>query len=132
MKQKTALIIGGVGIVIIAVFVAIVMHSGKSSTMNMSASSSSTSKAVATNSVKISNYMFSPMVITVKAGTSVTWTNMDSVSHTITADTASADAPSSMDIADGKSYSFTFKKAGTYTYHCFPHPYMHGTVVVTN
>ena len=62
----------------------------------------------------------------------MTWINKDNVNHTVTADNASADAPSSDDIANGKSYSFTFKKAGTYTYHCFPHPYMHGTVIVTN
>jgi plastocyanin len=46
------------------------------------------------------------------------------------ADTMSADAPSSELLAKGESYSFTFKKAGTYTYHCTPHPYMKGTVVV--
>lgn len=95
-------------------------------------SATSTTTTVATNTVAIKDYMFSPMAIKVKPGTTVTWTNKDSVSHTITADTLSSDAPSSQDIAMGKSYSFTFNKAGTYTYHCFPHPFMHGTVVVSN
>lgn len=92
----------------------------------------SSTAATASNQVSIKDYMFTPAVIKVKVGTTVTWTNQDAVSHTVTADTNSSDAPSSMDIAQGKSYSFTFRKAGTYTYHCFPHPYMHGTVEVTN
>lgn len=89
-----------------------------------------TVNAVATNKVTIKDYMFEPMVIKVKAGTTVTWTNTDSVNHTVTADNPSSSAPSSMDIAQGSSYSFTFLHPGTYSYHCFPHPYMHGTVVV--
>ncbi len=91
-----------------------------------------TQAAVATNAVTIKNYMFSPMVIKVKVGSKVTWTNQDSVSHTVMADTVSRDAPASMDISHGQTYSFTFNKTGTYAYHCFPHPYMHGTVEVTN
>ena len=94
--------------------------------------SSSTAPTTATNIVTIKNYMFGPDAITVKPGTTVTWTNTDAVSHTVTADTVTSDAPSSMDIAQGQSYSYTFKVAGTYTYHCFPHPYMHGTVIVAN
>jgi plastocyanin len=131
--KKNKLWIGAVVVlVVIIAVVGILAHSNKSGNMNMDMSSSATSDAVAIDAVTIKDYMFGPKVITVKAGTKVTWTNTDAVSHTITADTPSSDAPSSMDIAQGKSFSFTFTKAGTYTYHCFPHPYMHGTVVVTN
>jgi plastocyanin len=90
------------------------------------------SNAVATNAVTLQNYAFSPMVIKVKVGTTVTWTNKDDVHHSVTADTTSADAPNSPLIGQGQSYSFTFKKAGTYTIHCMPHPYMHNIVEVTN
>ena len=100
-------------------------HGSRPSPMNHAAN------AVATNNVTISNYMFSPMSIRVRVGTTVTWKNTDPVNHTITADNSAASTPSSNDIAQGKSYSYTFTKAGTYTYHCFPHPYMHGTVEVT-
>jgi amicyanin len=86
-------------------------------------------KAEATNSVTISNYTFGPATITVKVGTKVTWTNQDSVGHTVTADSGSG--PDSQLIDQGQSYSFTFDKAGTFTYHCTPHPYMKGTVIVT-
>jgi plastocyanin len=81
--------------------------------------------------VTIKDYMFSEKDISVKAGTTVTWTNQDDVKHTVTADTPSADAPSSQLFGKGETYSFTFKKAGTYTYHCEPHPYMKATVTVT-
>ncbi len=133
MNKNNKAIIGIiVAVVIIVGVVALVHKSGNNSSgMNRNMSSSSTN-AVAANKVDIKNYMFSPMAIKVKVGTTVTWTNQDAVNHTVNADNNSADAPSSMDIAQGKSYSFTFKKAGTYTYHCFPHPYMHGTVDVTS
>jgi amicyanin len=66
----------------------------------------------------------------VKVGTKVTWTNQDSVGHDVVADTESPDAPKSDLLRKGESYSFTFNKAGTYTYYCSPHPYMKGTVIV--
>lgn len=83
------------------------------------------------NTVTIKDFAFNPGTITVKVGTKVTWTNEDSVSHTVTADNPSSDAPASGNIAKGQSYSFTFSKAGTYAYHCTPHPYMKATVIVT-
>lgn len=104
----------------------------KASDSSSKSSSSDTAGAVATNAVKIENYMFSPMVATVKVGDSVTWTNMDAVHHNVVADMAASDAPNGPLIGKGETYSFKFTKAGTYTFHCEPHPYMHGTVVVTN
>ncbi len=76
--------------------------------------------------------MFVPMAIKVKVGTTVTWTNKDSVHHSITADNVASNAPDGPLIGQGEKYSFRFTKAGTYTFHCMPHPYMHGTVIVTS
>jgi amicyanin len=103
------------------------------SSMDMSKdSSNNTNEAPSnTNSVTIKDYAFSPANITVKVGTKVTWTNDDSVGHTVTADDPSSDAPASGTFGKGETYSFTFNKAGTYDYHCEPHPYMKGTVTVT-
>ncbi len=129
MNKKLAVIIV---VVLLLVGGGLVLANGGSKSSGSAKSTADSSSAVATQSVMIKNYMFGPMAIKVKVGQKVTWTNTDAVSHTITADTASSDAPSSMDIAKGETYSFTFNKAGTYTYHCFPHPYMHGTVIVTN
>jgi plastocyanin len=88
----------------------------------------SNSQTQKTNEVTIQNFAFSPANITVKKGTKVTWTNQDSVGHTVTAD--SGDGPNSQLLNQGQSYTFTFDTVGTFKYHCQPHPKMTGTVVV--
>ena len=84
------------------------------------------------NTVKISGFAFVPHTITIKTGEAVTWINEDSVQHQIAADPDQPDAAdlSSPNINNGASYSYTFSKAGTWTYHCSIHPPMKGTVVV--
>lgn len=94
-----------------------------------SAASAATSGGSASgSSVKVIDFGFDPASITVKAGTSVTWTNTGSATHTVTADDASFDSGS---LASGATFSQTFAKAGTYAYHCKIHASMKGTVVVT-
>jgi plastocyanin len=63
----------------------------------------------------------------VKAGTKVTWTNKDSVTHTVTADKG---AFNSGPLSPGNNFSFTFTRAGTYSYHCSIHTSMMATIVV--
>ena len=77
--------------------------------------------------VAISNYAYAPQTIKVKAGETVTWTNNDSVEHSATADGGSFDTEL---IAAEGSAAITFDAPGTFTYHCTPHPYMKGTVIV--
>ncbi|MFI5265305.1 MAG: cupredoxin family copper-binding protein [Candidatus Levyibacteriota bacterium] len=89
--------------------------------------SPSSSVPAAKNSVQISNFSFSPAILTVKVGDTVTWTNQDSAGHSATADDKSFDT-GIMD--QGKSGTVTFNKAGTYAYHCSIHPSMHGTIIV--
>ena len=79
------------------------------------------------NSVSIMNYAFNPSVLNVPAGTTVTWTNGDSVVHTVTSDSGAFD---SGQIPSGQTFSYTFNTAGTYTYHCAVHPSMKATIVV--
>lgn len=79
------------------------------------------------NTVSISGYAFNPASLTVSTGTTVTWTNNDSVTHNITSDTG---AFSSSDLGPGQTYSYTFNQAGTFAYHCSIHTSMHGTVTV--
>jgi plastocyanin len=114
------------------------MNMPKSSSSDSSSSSSSssgnaasTSTPTASDSVSIKNFAFSPANITVKVGDTVTWTNNDTVAHTVTADSGSSDAPDSGNIAPGTTYSFKFTKAATYIYHCAIHPNMQGSVTVT-
>jgi plastocyanin len=79
------------------------------------------------NSVTIMNFAFSPATLTVKAGTKVTWTNKDTVTHTVTADQG---AFNSGLLSPGNSFSFTFTQAGTFSYHCNIHHSMTATIVV--
>lgn len=94
-----------------------------------SSSQSESNTSTAADKVEIKGYAFTPASITVKAGTTVTWTNQDDVRHDVMTDTEGK-GPSSELLAKGESYSFTFTEPGTYTYHCSPHPYMKGTVIV--
>lgn len=85
-------------------------------------------EGVAKNEVIIENFAFSPKKITVKSGEAVKWTNKGSVAHTATADDGT-----SFDtglLPQGQSGTVKFEKAGTYTYHCTPHPRMQAEVVV--
>ena len=86
--------------------------------------------AVAANAVVIKNFAFAPAAITVKAGTTVTWTNQDSDAHTVTSQHDSGPLNSTA-LNTGQTYSYTFTKPGTYSYLCTIHPFMTATVTVT-
>ena len=102
-----------------------------SQTQESGNSDNTTADAEETSAVTIGDMAFAPKQVTVKVGATVTWTNQDSVQHSVKSDDGSADGPSSELLAKGQSYSFSFKKAGVYNYHCGPHPFMKGTVTVT-
>ena len=92
-------------------------------------------------SVSISNTAYSPSSITVKAGATVTWTNMDPVTHSVMSDNVGAfggDLAGTMPSMDpyspptgGGTFQATFSTQGSYAYHCRYHTTMHGTVTVT-
>jgi plastocyanin len=77
--------------------------------------------------VSIDNFTFNPQKLTVKAGTTVTWTNKDDEPHTVVSDRALWKSPP-LDTDD--HFSFTFDKPGTYKYFCSIHPRMEGEIVV--
>jgi amicyanin len=81
--------------------------------------------------VEITNFDYVPNNIKVSVGTTVTWTNKDSARHDVASDQETSAFVSSKLLGQNETYSFTFTKAGTYSYHCSPHPYMKGTVEVT-
>jgi amicyanin len=82
--------------------------------------------------VTIKSFAFGPQQITVKQGTTVTWTNQDNVPHTVVSDAGAPDAFSSGSLIQGETFSFRFTKTGTYDYSCSIHPSMKGTVIVTS
>jgi plastocyanin len=65
--------------------------------------------------------------LTVNVGSKVTWTNTDSVTHTVTSDNG---VFGSGDLAPNATFSYTFNTTGTFAYHCSIHTYMTGTVIV--
>src|SRR5581483_9624959 len=83
--------------------------------MNMSTThnngNSSNQSPTSTDAVTIQNFAFSPSDITVKKGTTVTWTNKDSVAHTVT-ETDGQAGPKSGDVSPNSSYTFTFNTPG--------------------
>jgi LPXTG-motif cell wall-anchored protein len=84
--------------------------------------------ASTSSSVTISDFKFEPKSITVSVGTTVTWTNQGPTAHTATADDGTFDTGT---LTKGATGRFTFNKAGTYKYHCTPHPFMKASVTVT-
>ena len=77
--------------------------------------------------VTIGNFTFNKPVVTVKPGTTVTWTNADDIPHTVT----SKDGVFKSKVLDtGDHFSFTFAKSGQFGYFCSLHPHMTGTVIV--
>jgi plastocyanin len=78
--------------------------------------------------VKIDNFSFGPMTMTVAAGTTVTWTNEDDVPHTVVSEDKTTFKSKALDT--GEHFSYTFTKAGKYPYFCSVHPKMVAEVVV--
>jgi plastocyanin len=78
--------------------------------------------------VTIDNFAFAPATLTVKVGSTVTWTNKDEEPHTVAASDGSFHSPG---MGTGATFSHTFSTPGKFDYVCSIHPSMHGTVVVT-
>jgi plastocyanin len=78
--------------------------------------------------VNIDNFTFGPAALTVRAGTTVTWTNRDDIPHTVVA----VDKSFRSKVLDTDDrFAFTFTRPGSYAYFCSIHPHMTGKVVVT-
>ena len=75
----------------------------------------------------LGNRAFNPDELSVPVGSTVTWTNTDSVAHTSTSDTRTWDSGS---VAPRAQFSVTLQSAGTFRYHCAIHPGMVGTITV--
>jgi plastocyanin len=82
--------------------------------------------APVTHTVVIEGVKYEPETLTVKRGETVVWVNKDPFPHTVTA----KGAFDSHDVAAGKSWKYTARKAGEYAYICTLHPNMKGTLKV--
>jgi plastocyanin len=99
---------------------------GSSTSVSMM-SGGTTGSMMGSPRVVLKNLSFNPASVTVAQNATVTWENQDGTIHNVIADDGSFKSP---DFSPGQTFSFTFKKAGTYTYSCHIHPTMKGTVVV--
>ena len=84
-------------------------------------------KSASETGVAIDNFSFSPATVTVAVGTTVRWTNRDDIPHTVVSEDK-AFKSKALDTED--QFTYTFTKAGTYSYFCSLHPKMTGKVVV--
>jgi plastocyanin len=116
-----------IGVPILFAILSISNSCTKDSSMYGSGNDNGGSGTPGANEVWIQSMKFKPSVITVAAGTTITWTNKDGVDHTVTSDT---DLFDSGDMGNGETFSFTFTTAGSYPYYCAFHPDMTGEVVV--
>ena len=108
--------------VVLPVMIAVVLLLAGSSRVRASDQPSTANVAI-----KIDNFVFGPQAITVPVGTTVTWTNRDDIPHTA----VSTDGVFKSKVMDtDEKFSYTFTKAGTYSYFCSVHPKMTGQVVV--
>jgi plastocyanin len=80
-----------------------------------------------TMEVKIDNFTFGPAELSVRVGTTITWTNRDDIPHTV----VSTDKVFKSKVLDtDEKFSSTFSTPGTFPYFCSIHPKMTGKVVV--
>jgi plastocyanin len=77
--------------------------------------------------VLIKDFMYAPMSLTVKSGTTVTWVNMDDEPHTVVSDSGLF---RSGGLDTNETFSYRFDKPGSYHITCSIHPRMVATVVV--
>src|SRR5919108_4798768 len=99
-----------------------------------STSPTTVANATVTNAaVTVKQFQFMPAELTVKVGTTVTWTNQDDILHTATSGATPGTADGKFDgpmDGRGKSFSHLFDQSGRYPYFCNRHNSMTGTVVV--
>jgi plastocyanin len=86
-------------------------------------------QVAATNEAEISiqSFQFVPAILTVKAGTAVTWLNRDEEPHNVV---SLERVFRSKAIDGGEKFTAVFDKPGTYNYICAVHPHMRGTIIV--
>jgi plastocyanin len=135
MSRRQALVIGSIALLcILALAGTGVVVAAEHGAFAAGVSTSQDKPAVGVTQVYVVNDVFTPARIQVTTGTTVTWTNRDTVPHNVTLSpvvmTSSGDWESGL-IYPGGSYSYTFTSRGQFHYYCQEHPGMTGEVIVT-
>jgi plastocyanin len=137
----------GVALTVLAIFGAACGRgagdSAASATPASTALPSTTTTAAAVNEVDIRGFMFQPNPLRIAVGTTVQWTNQDEILHTVTSGMRTYDeqhlqkdiipGPPGFDFqldGKGRTATFTFSQAGSFSYLCSRHPGMDAQIVV--
>ena len=82
--------------------------------------------------IEMRGFKFNPDMVTIKQGTTVTWTNKDGTAHTVVSGVRDNKSGlfDSGNISSGATFSYTFNEKGTFDYFCEPHSGMDGIIVV--
>jgi len=118
----------GIGLVVAS------MHGDLRANGTSQASGSQEKTVFGDTQVYMRHGLFSPTRIQVVLGTTVTWTNQDTVPHNVTLAPVVMSSSNNWEsglLYPGQSFSYTFTSQGTYQYHCQEHPGMIGVVIVT-
>lgn len=119
----------GAGVLVLAGALLLAAFGGGGSKSAAPGSSGFQGSATGT-AITIKNFMFSPMTLTVKPGATISVTNKDSVTHTLTAQ--GSGSFNTGDITPDETKTVTAPmKPGTYHYICEIHQYMMGTIKVS-
>lgn len=131
MKRRIQI---GAGVLVIAGALLLAACGGGGSSPGATAATTSSSRSsdgsgsASDEKVTISNFMFSPMHLTVSPGATVSVTNRDSATHTLT---ATGGQFNTGDISKNQTKTFAAPmKSGTYSFICGIHQFMTGTVTV--
>ena len=93
----------------------------------ISVSATNVAEAQDANTVVMKNFDFSPMMLTVSAGSAVTWKNLDGEPHTVVNDSGMFRSAA---LDQNDTYQFKFDKPGVYKVFCGIHPNMKETITV--
>lgn len=124
--MKNKLITAGLLLILCSSLLLVFCSKGGSNSNGYNMNNNTTGSTPSGNAVIISGMQFGTLSLAIKAGTTVTWTNNDNLTHTVTADDGSF---TSGNLNYHDTYSHTFSTAGTYHYHCIYHSNMKADVV---
>ena len=114
-------------VVIVSVLVMVSTFSQAQHDTNSDKAAGTAAGTDAASQVMIDNFVYSPVPLTVKVGTTITWINHDDIPHTV--DSTQGKFKSAALDTDDK-FEFQFKEAGEYPFYCRIHPKMTGKIIV--
>ncbi len=127
LGAQLAIALAGAGL---AILVACFSERGEATAPPASGECSVPISAAGSVVVAVRDFSFQPATVRVQAGTTITWVNCEPETGEAHTSTSDSQVWSSDFLSPGTTFSHTFDQVGSFPYHCEPHPFMTGTVVV--